>query len=659
LLLPVLIGIAVYLTAAWPATPPQAGKAAADRMGDPLPAGALMRLGTVRFRHEAAVVQVAFSRDGKTLASASLDGTVRLWEAATGKELQRFAAGIGLQEFPYFGGTLTFSADGKTLTLARYSLYVWDLTAGKEVQHADALPANRPHDNALSAHFTAGGRILVAVNRDPTLRLVDALTGKEFQRFDHLGRVNFVSFSPDGRTLVALKRDNQGKETLHLNEIATGKERAPPIKMDWCHAVVFAPDGRSLAISADRGVRLLDWPSGKELRHWEGHSGALAFSRDGKTLAVGSNQTVYLWSTATGEKLRPFSSFQWVESIAFSPDGKTLAVGTGSYMHRLHPTDDQCGGVIHLWDTTTGQRLGPKDAHQDVALCVAYAPDGKTLASGSRDRTVRLWDPATGKALAVWAGHEDQVLAVAFGPGGKLLASGSQDKTVCVWDTATGQKIHRLQHEGGVYGVTFSGDGTMLATADGLSARLWNARTGKQLHQWKARKQGGVYAVAFAADGKTLAWSGGQRVFLPDDGDNDVHLVDPVTGKEKGLLPGRMGDFAVCSLAFSPSGEQLATGHMNPYLCLWQPATGKLQHKIEARAEGTVTFSTDGKWLAATGPLGDEVDLYEPTTGKKVREIRAGQGGVYAVAFAPDGRALASAGQNGTILIWDLAGVNK
>jgi WD40 repeat protein len=634
---------------------------AADRFGDPLPAGVALRLGTLRFRHKAAVMHVAFSPDGKTLASASLDGTVRLWESATGKEVRRLAAAVHFPQFPWFGGRLTFAPDGKMLALARYSLDVWDLTPDRSGQ-SKHLSWN-PKSSYLTFQFTDGGKLLAALGTDKELRVLDVVSGKEQHRFEDAGWLENAALSPDGRTLAALQVNRHsrgaGDTTLRLWDLTTGKELRPAEpwrRLGRSLVLVFAPDGKSLAVSDGEQARVLHIATRKEIWHAAVKTiGPLAFTPDGKGLAVGENRTVRLLDLASGQEKRTFDCFQFLEALAFAPDGKTLAAGSGSYMHRLHPQDDECGGTVHVWDVASGRRLGPADTHLDVVTCVVYSPDGNTVASGSRDRTVRLWDAVTGAPGPVLAGHQDDVLSLAFAPDGRRLASGSRDKTLRLWDLAAGRAVRTFKLAHGVYALAYSADSKTLAAADGKSVQLIDTVTEKMALGWAAEKVW-VYALAFAPDCKMLAWAGGQRVFLPDSGDNTIRLTDPVTGKERARLPGRLGDMAVCSLGYSPRGDVLAAGYMNTVLSLWQQATGKLLHRISTRAEGTVTFSPDGKTLAVTGPLGATISLYETATGQLRRQIDSPQGGVYAVAFSPNGAALASAGQDGTVLVWRLTG---
>jgi WD40 repeat protein len=625
-----------------------------DLFGDPLPAGARARMGTVRFRHQSAVMRVGFAPDGKMLASAGLDQTLRLWNTATGKELRRISCGVDESEFPWFGGTLAFAPDGKSLVLAGHGIGFWDAATGAAINR---LPTTKDADTAcLAAQFCADGRILVALREKETLRLVDARAGKELFQSRDLGRPSLVALSPDGTRLAVTSRNNQGAEFFRLLDTTSDKEMLVP---DGLHgqvqSAVFAAHGKTLALCDLEHLRILDGETGKQLRAWKVDGfGSLAFSPDDQALAAGSNKEIHLWDPATGKLIRTFTCFQWVESVAFSKDGKMLVAGTGSTFHRYHPVDDQCGGVVHLFDVATGKRVGPQDAHQDAALCVTWAQGGKLLISGSRDGTVRTWDAATAKQLRVLAGHEDDVLALALSADGKLLASASRDKTVRLWDLASGKELARLPHGGPVYSVALAPGGKTLASADTRAAHLWDIGTAKEVRHWDRPEHSGVYAVAFAPDGKTLAWAGGQHVYLPDSGDNAIRLVDAASGKEIGLLPGHKGSMAVCGLAFSADSQTLAAGYMNASLRLWSPAKKELLHEITVGANSAVAFAADGRSLVATSGQGSTLTVFETATGKERLHIDSPQGGVHGAAIAPDGRSLASAGNDATVLVWDL-----
>jgi WD40 repeat protein/serine/threonine protein kinase len=533
--------------------------------------------------HRSTIYGLSYSPDGRWLATAGDDATIRLWEVDTGRLVRALvghASGIR---------AVAWSPDGKTLASASLdqTVRLWDAASGRPLRILRGHPreglsfalAWSPDSKTLaSAHGHAG-----------ELRLWDAASGKTLHTLQgHTVDIHGLAYSPDGKTLASGGSD----KTVRLWDADSGQflrtleGHTAPV-----HSVAFSPDGKTLASAGqDRVVRLWEAGSGRTLHTLQGHENhitALAWSPDGKTLASGGfGDKLRLWDTESGQARGSLPSGS--HALAWSPDGKAVVT-----------TD---GGNVVFWEADSGEVRRTIPGHHYVPLGArpAWSLDAKTLASGPG---VQLWHLDAGQLRTLQKTGE--VSAMAWSPDGKTLACGSAvGDRVHVRDTASGEIVHTLQGhtdlDPRLPAMVFSPDGNTLAS--GRTLRLWEVKNGKPLHTLQGHTDS-VTVVAWSPDGKTLA-SGSE--------DNTVRLWDVESGRLLESLGGHTG--AVWSLAWLPDGKTLASSGFDQTLRFWDSTDGHLVRTIPLGAFGT--FSPEGRMLASTSTGANMAKLWEVETGR-------------------------------------------
>jgi WD40 repeat protein len=637
-----------------------------DDQGDPLPAAAIARLGTIRLRH---IVRdgsgdacLTFSPDGKKLVSGG-DVGLCMWDVATGKELGWFrerAPASKVQFLPdgktlitldnrgsirtwragkstvrqldqaqtiVHGMSSIMSADGKVVGVLDmgYHFRLWDAETGRQLFERKG----NPRSNSFSTALSPDGKVLAVVGEGNWARLLDVASGKEIRPIEEpdepsprksalprgqIEALGGLTFSPDGRYLAATFRD-----TFSLWEVSTGKLRYTV--REGGGGIYFTADGKYLACAGEGPIRLYEVANGKEVRRFERHAAgfihAFVFSPDGKTMAAAEGYAINLWDVATGKRLHSFSGHETpVISLAFSPDGADLASGDGEY------------GTLLVRDLKSHKLLRDFRGHFPGVLSVAYSPDGKLIASGDGyggggtgglDAQIRLWSAADGKLLRQFPGHLNSVQHLAFSPDGKTLASAGHDARAKLWDVATGKRLHQLRGADAQFrSVAFSPNGSFVAVASTSGElALWEVDSGQVVREFGrvGDETRAVGQVAFLADGKTIL----SREFRSNgERGQDVRFWDIESGKELHSFGMNTSNPHYSSCALSPDGKSLAI------------------------VSGDFRDST--------------IQLRDAATGKIVGQLQGHAGGaVTALTFSPDSKLLASGGRDTTVLLWDVS----
>jgi len=655
-----------------------------DALGDPLPDGAVKRLGTTRLQHLRTVRQVAFTPDGKRLISIGDDFVSSVWDVATGKEVRR-----------EFWGDPKLPLDA-ILANDRLALMLFGRADSGAMRHITAL-------------ISGDGHYLVLC-RDEKARILDAETGKHVsETFFKVGKTLTLELAPDGKTLARFAMLQDFEPELTIIDIASGKQLHKLRNSGrYYTGIRFSPDGKFLATrDSNNHVCLFDLANGKRIRLFEGHEGVITsirFVPGEAKVASAATDGVWLWDHTSDDAVAKFP----LEDIsfcaaAFSPSGKVLATSGKQ-------------DAVFLWDVAGVTQTRAMAGHTGHVTTLAFSSDGKTIASGASDGTIRLWDASdgrditpckhlprvhpigvvkpgvilaqaetgatlhhlsdtTGEITATFPGPvapnpgQPFFAGMTISPNGKFLALLDVEHPVGrVYNVPENREAFRIEgHPSRINRMAFSGDADLLATlcTQDRTMRIWNTQTGKVVHKLdlpfyhneeaqlvirgriafaQPVNETLMHEIAFSPDRRSVIW-------VAPDGVG--HQWELASGKLRNRVP--LSSRQVAHLTYSPSGRLIAAVTNDDTLRVCDAVDGKLVHGFVSRDGDvrTIAFSPDSRLLAA-GCGNGKIVVYDMRAGKEKRSFVGHQTLVQKLWFADEGKTLVSASLDGTMLFWDL-----
>jgi WD40 repeat protein/serine/threonine protein kinase len=588
---------------------------------------------------------VTFSADGKYLASTAAEMTtsftwdakyvpppevIRVWETGSWREVCTLREETTVL-------SIAFSQNGKYLASAVHNtIRIWETLSW---QRASLLEGHtKPVE---SAAFSPDGKLLATGSADNTVRIWETTAWRTiFTLHGHAGTVKSVAFSPDGALLTSAT-DKEAIIWETASGIASSTFRH---HVGLVSRVTLSPDGKLLAGEKNKVVYTWEVSSPRTIFTFRGHTDlvwASSFSPDGKLLATGSSdKTVRIWkitSTAQsttfeekkGRSIIPLPGECCVKSLVFSPNGELLASASGRSIPLSKGNSPlpllKSSGRVDIWETVSGRAISTLKGETGGTLSLAFSPNRTVLAGGSWDGMIRLWEVRSGQEISAVKGHNGPVHSVCFSPNGEILASGGTDQTLRLWEATSSREIFT---RGPIHCVVFSPEGRLLATGGAdMTVSIWETISGREISTFRTGDGAGfVQSLAFGPDGKVLAHGGS---------DDAVHLRETTSWREISTLKGQQSKEShpsrftwngphcrVLSVAFSPNGSLLAS------------ASGRRLGLFSGLFEG------------------EAIRVWETSSWREISAFGRNIADVETITCGPDGQQLASASEDGSVRLW-------